>query len=242
MSLSLGSYEMTPRKFSRSKRPKTLLTVALCALFAFVASASAVVYVYKNNFGSKSAYNEIDSTSGGKKCNRSYSSDSKVMRVEMRGQTFCEYSPPVTGDADQPDHEIVMDGRILDATPKNVREDAYLAVRVRVGDGTWYEFRVKPKGKDYRFTREPAGGASGLPITGSDDKIKPIGENNKLRLRVTGNDVTAFVNGKSVESYNDPNPGQVTGRKVAFGVGSTKKANPGPVARFTSIKVGVPTP
>jgi hypothetical protein len=230
------------RKLKGFTRLRLSLGLGLCALFVFVASASAVVYVYKNSFGSKSSYNEIDLISGGKKCERSFVEDNKAMRIDMRGKTFCEYSPPVTGDADQPDHEIVADGRILDATPKNVRNQAYLGVRVRVGDGTWYEFRVTPKGKEYRFTREPAGGGSGLPITGSSNKIKPIGENNKLRLRITGNDVTAFVNGKSVESYNDPNPGQVTGRKVAFGLGSTKKANPGPVARFSSIKVGVPAP
>jgi hypothetical protein len=233
---------MTHRKLKGHRSVKLSLGIAVCALFAFVASASAVVYIYKNNFGSKRAFNEIDLISGGKKCERDYSAASKVMRVEMRGDTFCEYSPPVIGDADQPDHEIVVDGRILEATPKNVREQAYLAVRVRVGDGTWYEFRVTPKGEKYRLTREPAGGASGLPINGTENKIKPLGENNKLRLRITGNDVTAFVNGESVETYNDPNPGQVTGRKVAFGVGSTKKANPGPVARFTSVKVGVPTP
>ena len=234
-------FKMNLRTQKARRLPVMALAVA-AGLFVFVASASAVVYIYKNSFGSKAAYNEIDSISGGKKCDRSYSSDSKIMRVEVRGDTFCEYSPPVTGDADQPDHEIVLDGRILEATPKNVRRHAYLAVRVRVGDGTWYEFRVNPKEKTYKFTREPAGGGSGLPINGSDNKIKGIGEGNKLRLRITGNDVTAFINGKSVENYNDPNPGQVTGRKVAFGTGSTKKANPGPVARFTSIKVGVPTP
>ncbi len=54
--------------------------------------------------------------------------------------------------------------------------------------------------------------------------------------------MTAFVNGNSVASYTDPNPGQVTGSKVAFGIGSTKKANPGPAGRFTSVKVGVPNP
>jgi Domain of Unknown Function (DUF1080) len=233
---------MILRKLKGLTRLRLSLGLGLCALFLFVSSAAAVVYVYKNSFGSKSSYNEIDLISGGKRCERSFVEDNKAMRIDMRGKTFCEYSPPVTGDADQPDHEVVMDGRILDATPKNVRDDAYLAVRVRVGDGTWYEFRVTPKGKKYRFTREPAGGGSGLPINGSTNQIKPIGENNKLRLRVTGNDVTAFVNGKSVQNYNDPNPGQVTGRKVAFGLGSTKKANPGPVARISSVKVGVPTP
>ena len=225
--------------------PRTLrltLGLALCGLFAFVASASAVVYVYKNTFGTQAAFNEVDQISGGKKCKRAWSSKAKAMRVEIRGKTLCEYSPPVTGDGDQPDHEIVAESRVLDNTPKAVRKQSYLFVRVRVGDGTWYEFRVTPKGKEYRFTREPAGGASGLPLTGTDDRINGIGENNKLRLRITGNDVTAFVNGRSVESYNDPNPGQVTGRKVAFGAGSTKKANPGPSVRITSIKVGVPTP
>jgi hypothetical protein len=233
---------MTLRKPKGHKRLQLSLGLALCALFAFVASASAVVYVYKNTFGSKSSFNEIDSISGGKKCEDSYVEDNKAMRIDVRGRTFCEYSPPVTGDAAQPDHEIVVDGRILDATPKNVRDQSYLEARVRVGDGTWYSFRVHPKGKKYRFTREPAGGASGLPISGTDNKIHPIGENNTLRLRITGNDVTAFVNGKSVQTYNDPNPGQVTGRKVAFGLGSTKKANPGPAARISSVKVGVPTP
>jgi hypothetical protein len=213
---------MILRKLKGLTRLRLSLGLGLCALFLFVSSATAVVYVYKNSFGSKSSYNEIDLISGGKKCERTFVEDNKAMRIDMRGKTFCEYSPPVTGDADQPDHEIVADGRIL--------------------DGTWYEFRVIPKGKKYKFTREPAGGGSGLPINGTANKIKPVGENNKLRLRVTGNDVTAFVNGKSVESYNDPNPGQVTGRKVAFGLGSTKKANPGPVARFSSVKVGVPTP
>ena len=149
---------MILRKLKGFTRLRLSLGVALCALFVFVASASAVVYVYKNSFGSKSAYNEIDKISGGKKCERSYVKDNKAMRIDMRGKTFCEYSPPVIGDADQPDHEIVADGRILDATPKSVREDAYLAVRVRVGEGTWYEFRVTPKGEKYKFTREPAGG------------------------------------------------------------------------------------
>lgn len=233
---------MTLRKLKGNARTRLTLGVALCGLLAFASSAVAVVYVYKNGFGSESAYNDIKTLSGGNKCDRSYSSESSAMRIEMRGRTFCEYSPPVTGDADQPDHEIIAEGKILDATPKNVREQAYLAVRVRVGEGTYYEFRVTPKGREYRLTREPAGGGSGLPITGTANAIKPIATNNKLRLRVTGNDVTAFVNGNSVATYTDPNPGQVTGRKVSFGIGSTKKANPGPVGRFTSIKVGVPTP
>jgi hypothetical protein len=164
------------------------------------------------------------------------------MRVDVRGKTKCEYSPPVTGDADQPDHEVVVESRVLDATPKNARKQAFVFVKVRVGGGGWYEFRVTPKGGKFKFNREPAGGGSGLPIKGTSERIKSIGKDNELRLRVTGNEVTAFVNGKRVQKYTDPNPGLVTGRKVAFGAGSGKKVNPGPAVRISSVKVGVPNP
>ena len=230
-------------KLKRSSRARLVAVLAACASFALVASAAAVVYIYKNDFGSGKAYREIDQTGGGKKaCDESYSSGSESMRIAVSGKTFCEYSPPVTGDAAEPDHEIVAEGRILDATPKNVRKKAYLAVRVRVGKDTFYELRINPKEKEYKLNRTPSGGGSGLPLSGGSKKINPLGKKNKLRLRITDGSATAFVNGKSIATYDDPNPGQVTGRKVAFGIGSTKGANNGPVGVFKSIKVGVPTP
>jgi len=234
---------MSPLTPKAPFRARLVAALAICASLAFVASASAVVYVYKNTFGSGASFREIDQTGGGNKaCDETYSSGSKSMRIEMSGKTFCEFSPPVTGDSDQPDHEIVASGRILDATRKSVREAAYLGVRVRVGDDTFYEFRVNPKEKEYKLNRTPSGGAAGLPISGGSTSINPLGEKNTLRLRITGNDVTAFVNGDSVAAYNDPNPGQVTGRKVSFGIGSTKDADNGPIGVYKSIKVGVPSP
>lgn len=230
-------------KLKRSSRARLVAALAACASVAFVASAAAVVYIYKNEFGSGKAFREIDQSGGGNTaCDESYSSGSKSMRIEVSDKTFCEYSPPVTGDAAQPDHEIVADGRILDATPKKARKQAYLGVRVRVGNDTFYELRINPKKKEYKLNRTPSGGGSGLPVSGGSDEINPLGKKNKLRLRVTGGNVTAFVNGNSIATFNDPNPGQVTGRKVAFGVGSTKGANNGPIGVFKSIKVGVPTP
>ncbi|HYH61571.1 MAG TPA: hypothetical protein VD766_06860 [Solirubrobacterales bacterium] len=230
-------------KLKRIPRVRLVAALAACATFAIVASAAAVVYIYKNEFGSGKAYREIDQTGGGgNACDESYSSGSKSMRIEVSGKTFCEYSPPVTGDASQPDHEIVADGRILDATPKKVRKQAYLGVRVRVGNDTFYELRINPKEKEYKLNRTPSGGGSGLPLSGGSNQINPLGKKNKLRLRITDGTVTGFVNGNSIVTYDDPNPGQVTGRKVAFGVGSTKGANNGPIGVFKAIKVGVPTP
>jgi hypothetical protein len=109
-----------------------------------------------------------------------------------------------------------------------------------VGAGTYYEFRVTPKGRDFKLNREPSG--SGLPISGRSGRINKLGASNRLRLRVTNGKVTAFVNGKSVANYADPNVNQVTGRKVSFGLGNTKKARSGPIGIIKSVKVGVPTP
>jgi hypothetical protein len=230
------------RKLTAPARLRIAALLAGLGVLVLASGAAAVVYVYKNGFGSDGSFKEIDKLSGGDKCDATHSKDAKAMRIEMRGDIFCEYAPPVTGDAEQPDHEIVAEGKILRSSPENVRRHAYLGVRVRVGEGTYYEFRVNPKEKEYRLTREPVGGGAPLPISGTSNRIEPINEFNKLRLRITGSEVTAFINGNSVASYPDPNPGQVTGRKVSFGIGSTKRANPGPNGSITAIKVGVPTP
>ena len=64
-----------------------MAVLAACASFAIVASAAAVVYVYKNEFGSGAAYREIDQTGGGNNaCDESYSSGSKSMRIEVQRQ------------------------------------------------------------------------------------------------------------------------------------------------------------
>lgn len=232
-----------------NRTPRTTRHLGLAGILAvalslvLVTSAAAVVYIYKNNFQSASKYREIDQTGGGKAaCDESYSSGSESFRIEMKRKMFCEYSPPVIGDRQQPDHEIVAVGRVLKSTPKNVREDAYLGVRVRVGDNTFYEFRVNPKLKKYKLSRNPSGVAAGPPVAGTSASINRLGAKNNLRLRITDNQVRAFVNGDSVAAYVDPSPGDVTGRRVAFGLGSTKDAKNGPIGVFKFIKVGVPSP
>lgn len=229
--------------FSKLKAPSRLrLTVLFAAVgtLVLVSSAAAVVYVYSNGFNSRASYREINQVDGGKSCDKEYREDSSSMRIDFKGRDFCGYAPPVSGDRDQPDHEIVAKGRVLKDTPRSVRKQSYLAVRVRVGSGMYYEFRVIPKGQKFKLNREPSG--PGLPITGDSNRINKLGEPNQLRLRVTGGQVTAFVNGKSVASYTDPNAGQVTGRRVSFGLGNTKNAERGPAGVFKSVKVGVPTP
>jgi len=227
----------------RKPKPFRLRLAALCAavgLLAVVSSAAAVVYVYKNGFNTRSGYKEITQTGGGNACDKGFVKESTSMRIEVEGREFCEYAPPVAGDRDQPDHEIIARGRILKDTPRNVREHSFLGVRVRVGNGSYYEFRVNPGLRDFKLNREPGG--AGLPIADGTGQIEKLSEDNTLRLRVTGDKVTAFVNGEPVATYNDPQIGKVTGRRVAFGIGNSKSSQAGPIGLFESVRVGVPTP
>ncbi len=226
----------------KASRLRLAPLLAVAGLLVVVASASAVVYVYKNGFKAKSSYKEIDQAGGGNACDKDYLEDSSAMRIEVSGKEFCEYAPPVSGDRDQPDHEILIQGRISKDTPKDVRERSYLAVRVRVGNGDYYEFRVFPKTRAYKLNREPDNPPD-FPDSGQSDEINKVGENNTLRLRATGNKISAFVNGKLVAPpVMDNNMGQVEGRKVSFGIGSTKGANNGPIGAIKRVKVGIPNP
>jgi len=231
---------MKLRKPRTPSRLRIVVLAAACGLLAIVSSAAAVVYVYNNGFNSRSAYREINRNDADKSCDKSWVKKSDSMRVAVKGRDFCGYAPPVLGDREQPDHEIQARGRILDSTSKNLRRHTYLSVLVRVGKDTFYEFKVNPKERQFRLTRKP--NAAGLPISGDSNKINNLGEGNTLRLRVTGGEVRAFVNGASVANFTDPTPGQVTGRRVAFGVGTTKSTESTARGSFTSVKVGVPTP
>ena len=52
--------------------------------------------------------------------------------------------------------------------------------------------------------------------------------------------VRALVNGKEVARVDDPNPGQVSGRKIRFAVGSQKQKSGNVVATVKKVAVAVP--
>ena len=63
-----------------------------------------------------------------------------------------------------------------------------------------------------------------------------------VRLRAFGARIEAFVNGTRLADVTDADPGQVDGRRIAFGVGSLKDVKGGPLAVFKSVNVRVPDP
>jgi Domain of Unknown Function (DUF1080) len=225
----------------RSKRPtRRFLAPLLCAAgvsLALVAGAEAVIYVYSNGFKARADVREVTRKGGGAKCDKSFRRNGESLGVTALGRRLCEYSPPVAGDASQPNHVLMAKGRVLKSTPKALRDDAYLAVKVRAGQGRGYELQVRPKAGRFKLLRSPSGG--GVDESGKSNAINKIGKLNTLRLEVKNARVKAFVNGKKVAGAVDSNPEQIDGRKLTFGLGSRKDGHRAVVGSFDRIRAGL---
>jgi hypothetical protein len=228
---------MRPKR--KSRRTLALLLAAGALSLALAASAVAVVYVYGNGFSTRGAYKEIKrSGGGGKKCDKRWRKKAKSMGVSVQGKRLCEFSPPVVGDAAQPDHVIFAKGQVLPKkTPKALREAAYLAVKLRLGRGDWYELQIRPKGGRFKLERKPSEGA--VSEEGRSDAIRPLNKPNALRLEAKGARIRAHVNGEELVSVVDPNPEEVGGRKVGFGIGSRKNSSREIIGVFDRVRVGI---
>lgn len=227
---------MRPKR--KTTRTMALLLTAGALSLALTASAAAVIYVYGNGFSSKGAIKEMKRSGGGKKCDKRYREKSKQMGVTVEGKRLCEFSPPVVGDGGQPDHVVYAKGQILPKkTPKALREAAYLAVKLRLGRGDWYELEIRPKGGRYKLSRSPQEGA--VSEAGRSDAIRKLNKPNALRLEAKGARITASVNGDELVSVVDPNPDEVGGRKVGFGIGSRKNSKRPVVGAFDRVRVGI---
>jgi len=224
-------------KHLKTRSLATLLIAGVLSL-ALVAGAGGAIYVYKNNFGSKQKYNDIRKAGGGSKCKKAYRAKSKSMRVSLSGKTHCVFRPPVVGDSSQPNHVVFAKGKVLHKrTPKSLRKHAYLAVRVRIGNGDAYELMVRPSDRVFRLVRQKDD--AGLTQRGTSSKIRPPKEPNALRLEAKGGRISAFVNGAEVASFADPNHEQIAGRRVSFGLGSRKNGERRTVGAFNMVRVGL---
>ena len=224
-----------------TRRPRSLLTALLAAgalSLALAASAAAVVWVYSNGFNSRSAVQDTRKLPGGPECDRSFRSRSDSMGLRVTGQGLCRYSPLVVGEQNRPDHVVLVRGRVTSDTPKSLRRGAYLALQVRAGGGGFYELQVRPRVRRFRLLRQP--GSDVVAAAGRSGAIKPVNKKNTLILMVDGARVKAKVNGRRLASIVDPNPDDLSGRRVAFGLGSRRDSNRAVVGRFDLLRVGLP--
>lgn len=228
----------------RNKRPPqallAILGVVVLTLGA-AAAAQALVTVYSNGFGSKAQYREIDRVGGGDRaCSRSYARKAKRMRAGVSGKKHCQYAPPVQGDGARPDHDVVVEGKVLKGISRRAKKAAYLSLTVRLGRGESYELQVRPKTKRFKLIRNPDGAE--FPVGDRNREIGGIGKRNKMRLRADGARITAFVNGERLASVTDPDAQDFRGDRMAFGLGSRRGIGNGPKATFDNVRVRVPNP
>jgi hypothetical protein len=215
--------------------------LVIVGVFAVAASALAAVQIYSNGFKSRQSVKELKAAEAGKRCERRWSKKRDQLRVTLkRAPGVCTYKLPVQGDRPRPDYRLEAKGTITKGTAKNLRDEAYLTVSVRVGGGNRYELRVFPKGRQYVLRRQPSAG--GFPASGTSPEIRKIGKRNRVLLAATGNELRAKVNGATLATVTDGNASQLDGRKLEFGVGSDADSKRDTVGAFTKVAVSVPNP
>jgi hypothetical protein len=217
--------------------------VAAVGLAAALAAVAVATTVYSNDFASEAQFEQIVRSGGGKHCEHNYRAKSKTMHVSIHGgPASCTFRPPVQGDSELPDHIARVQGKVLKKTPSSARGGAFIELDVRAGGGgVAYSLLVFPEKKKFELLRGPKGGGE-FPVRGKNKAINPTNKPNVLQLSALGAKVVATVNGKQVAAVTDSDPGQVTGRKVRFGIGTTKGSNKDVIAVVKRISVAVPTP
>jgi hypothetical protein len=217
--------------------------VAAVGLAATMAAVAVATTVYSNDFASQGLFDQIVRSGGGKHCKHNYRAKSKTMHVSVHGgPATCSFRPPVQGDSELPDHIARVQGKVLKKTPSSARGGAFIELDVRAGGGgVAYSLLVFPEKKKFELLRGPKGGGD-FPVRGKSKAINPTNKPNVLQLSALGAKIVATVNGKEVASVADSDPGQVTGRKVRFGIGTTKGSSKDVIAVVKRISVAVPTP
>ena len=222
---------------NRNRRRLTTLAVATVGAFLLaLAVAAAATVVYSNDFSSRSEASELRPESKSKRCDRSYASKPKALRVSVKGKTDCAFAPPVESDADGADLTVTLDAKLPKGLPKSLRKTSYLSVGVRSG----YTLRVFPGSKRYELIRRPTGGGSDFPAEGRDKKIGGVGDRNQIAISAQRAKIVAKVNGEVVARASDDDADQIAGRGVGVGVGSTKSSKRPVEATLSKVKVSVP--
>jgi hypothetical protein len=223
----------------------TAALVALTATLALAGSASALVGIYRNGMETDGQRGEIRKLSG-ERCGRGGSDT--AFKITVGKQTKeCSYRTPVLGR----DVEVAATMRLLDGTPKKLRNSAYLALSLRSGGGANYQLLVFPLQRKAQLRKTFAdGGVEFLRIARKVPTIKGVNRANPMRLRAfnitKGPEkgsckILAYVGSELVAEFTDQAAGDLQGRATGFAVGATKNAK-GAVGSADDVVVRVPTP
>ena len=209
------------------------------ALAIGVGVAAATAVIFSSNFSSRTEFKAFQKLGGGKTC-RKFWLDKKSFGIEVKeGPLQCDFRTPVSGDSKEPDHEIEAAASVSKSTAKGVQKSAYVGVGLRADQSSRYELRVFPDTREWELRRKPD--RQGFPIDGTSGSIGRIGKSNKLKLRVFGDKITAFVNGtKVVPELTDPNPSELNGRRTMILAGHGHNSGKSAEASFSNVRIRIP--
>lgn len=216
------------------------------ALLAISASAgAALIGIYRNGMESTAQRSEAVKLSG-ERCGRG-GSDHALRIVVGKRTNECSYRTIVFGR----DLEISATARLLRATPKSVRQKAFLALTLRSGDGAHYQLLAYPLQRKAQLIKTLADGSvQYLRIAKNVKTIQGIDKANKLRLQAFNMTsgpykgkcrILAYVGKQLVADFTDRASGELQGRASGFAVGANKSAK-GATASFDDVIVRVPSP
>ena len=223
------------------KLTRNVLVLAAAALLtAALGSAIAAITVYENSFSSRAEFKEIIKSGGGKRAT-SYREKGKAMRAARQAQ---------------PDHLLLPapgPGRHRAAQPRcdDRRQDAQEDAEGRCAAAPSSRSRCAPEaaGSATRCASSRQASASsccaGRPAAtsrsrGKNNAIKRVNKRNRLRLVAAARRSRPASTARRSRGSTTPNPGQVSGRKVRFAVGSRKEKQ-GSVVRDLQERRGLGT-
>ena len=198
--------------------------------------------VYGNPISSRGAMQELDKLPGGR-CGRRFASRGKNMSVEVgRSTARCEYATPVVGR----DLDIAVTAVLSKQTPRTRRKKIFVFVALRVSGTVAYVLEVEPRNRRWFLRRTAPEGDDPTPrrrtfAQGKGKVVANTGRKNRLRMRVFGNELIAWINGEVVARGSDPAFEAIDGRLSTFGIGSAANASKA-VGIFDNIVVQVPDP
>jgi hypothetical protein len=222
------------------------ISLALFALLALAASASAaLIGVYRNSMESEAQRAQIVKLSG-ERCSRG-GSDHAVRIVVGKRTPRCAYRTPVIGR----DLEIAAIGRLLSNTPVPVQRKAFLALDLRTGGaGAGYQLAVFPMQGKAQLRKVLSNGQVKYLHVEKGVRTKGLNRANELRLRAfnvtTGPEkgschILGYVGAQLVADITDSAAGELEGRSSGFSLGAIGNAK-GAAGSFDDVVARVPSP
>lgn len=229
---------------TNTRLPRRGALIALVALIcaAVAATGFAAVTIYSNNFKSRSDFKTVRKVAGGKPCDRNWVKRKAFGITAAKGKTVCAYEPPVYADGSGADQSVKAVLKVLsEGANKKTKRGAFGFLAMRASDTTRYQLRVFPKNRRWELRRGP--GSKQFPVKGKLKKIAPLDKRNTVQMRLTGDRVDVWVQGKRVvRGLSDSAAAEVSGNAVRVGLGQTRKTKRPTSGLFNLLRIDLPTP